>query len=92
MLGGGIGNFAVGEWTDDTSMAIPVAEVAATGADLASDGALNQIVEGWFRWADGGPADIGIQTRAVLSRAKKRTAVGVRDAARQGVAALHDLL
>ena len=73
----------MGEWTDDTSMAIPVAEVAATGADLTSDEALNQIVEGWFRWADGGPADIGIQTRAVLSRAKKRTAVGLRDAARQ---------
>ena len=83
MIGGGIGNFAVGEWTDDTSMAIPVAEVASTGADLTSDEALNQIVEGWFRWADGGPADIGIQTRAVMSLAKKRTAAGLRDAARQ---------
>ena len=33
MVGGGVG-WAPGEWTDDTSMAIAIAEVAATGADL----------------------------------------------------------
>ncbi len=34
MTGGGLGNFAPGEWSDDTSMAVAIAEVAATGADL----------------------------------------------------------
>lgn len=81
MIGGGLGGFAVGEWTDDTSMAVPVAEVAAAGADLTSDDALDQIVEGWFRWRDGGPADIGIQTSAVMRMAKPRTAAGLREAA-----------
>ena len=34
MVGGGPFGWAPGEWTDDTSMAIAIAEVAATGADL----------------------------------------------------------
>jgi ADP-ribosyl-[dinitrogen reductase] hydrolase len=36
MRGGGACNWAPGEWTDDTAMAIAIAEVAATGADLRS--------------------------------------------------------
>ena len=31
MIGGGLGNFAPGEWTDDTSMTWAIAEVAAKG-------------------------------------------------------------
>ena len=34
MVGGGSFGWEPGEWTDDTSMAIAIAEVAATGADL----------------------------------------------------------
>ena len=34
MIGGGLGGFEPGEWTDDTSQAYAIAEVAATGADL----------------------------------------------------------
>ena len=38
MVGGGPFGWAPGEWTDDTSMAVAIAEVAATGADLRSPG------------------------------------------------------
>src|SRR3954453_2387350 len=40
MTGGGLGNFVAGEWSDDTSMAVAIAEVAATGADLTTPEAL----------------------------------------------------
>lgn len=43
MLGGGLGGFAPGEWTDDTSMAIAVLEVAARRHELVSDEALTNI-------------------------------------------------
>ncbi len=69
MTGGGLGNFAPGEWSDDTSMAVAIAEVAATGADLTSDAALDEIARGFLRWHASGPPDIGIQTAAVLGQA-----------------------
>ncbi|GAB3863190.1 hypothetical protein GCM10028801_30230 [Nocardioides maradonensis] len=69
MIGGGLGGFAPGEWTDDTSMAVVIAEVAATGADLRTPEGLDAIAAGFRRWYDGGPADIGIQTRQVLHAA-----------------------
>lgn len=72
MRGGGLGDFAPGEWSDDTSMAVAVARVAATGADLRADDALDAVAAGFLEWYDGGPADIGIQTRAVLARARAR--------------------
>jgi ADP-ribosylglycohydrolase len=72
MLGGGLGNFAPGEWSDDTSMAVAVARVAATGADLRSTPALDAIAEGFLEWYDHGPADIGTQTQSVLSGTRRR--------------------
>lgn len=74
MLGGGLGDFAPGEWSDDTSMAVAVARVAATGVDLCSAEALDAIAEGFLEWFADGPADIGIQTRSVLSNARDRLA------------------
>lgn len=71
MTGGGLGNFAPGEWSDDTSMAVVIAEVAATGVDLASPEALDEIAEGFLRWYAGGPADVGIQTSAVLGATRR---------------------
>ncbi|GFG72166.1 ADP-ribosylglycohydrolase family protein [Mycolicibacter senuensis] len=71
MIGGGIGPFAPGEWTDDTSMAIAIAEVAATGADLRSDAALDAVVARWLQWSHGAK-DVGVQTRSVLSAAARR--------------------
>jgi ADP-ribosylglycohydrolase len=65
MVGGGTFGWAPGEWTDDTSMAIPIAELAATGADLRDEGVLGDLVGDWVRWAGEAP-DVGAQTSAVL--------------------------
>ncbi|MGG7100159.1 ADP-ribosylglycohydrolase family protein [Rhodococcus sp. 24CO] len=67
MIGGGPFKWAPGEWTDDTSMAVAIAEVAATGIDLASTEGLDAIAAQFIRWYDSKPEDIGNQTRAVLS-------------------------
>ena len=64
MIGGGLGGFAPGEWTDDTAMAVGVAQVTATGAvDLTA------IAGRFLDWFGSGPPDVGNQTRAVLSAA-----------------------
>src|ERR1700709_1080728 len=65
MVGGGGFGWAPGEWTDDTSMAIAIAEVAATGADLRDDAAQNAIVERWHGWSRSAK-DVGVQTSNVL--------------------------
>ena len=49
MVGGG--GWEPGEWTDDTSMAIAIAEVAATGADLRDEAAQDAIVARWHEWS-----------------------------------------
>jgi ADP-ribosyl-[dinitrogen reductase] hydrolase len=65
LIGGGLGDFAPGEWTDDTAMAVCIAEVTATGAlDLEAIG------ERFLAWARSGPADIGVSTAAVLRDAR----------------------
>jgi ADP-ribosylglycohydrolase len=82
MVGGGLGPFRPGEWTDDTSMAVAIAEVAARGSDLRSETALDSIVGRWTEWA-GTAKDVGVQTRSVLNSA------GDAGAAREAAAALH---
>ncbi|GMA33187.1 ADP-ribosylglycohydrolase family protein [Litorihabitans aurantiacus] len=69
MIGGGLGDFAPGEWTDDTAQAVAVAQAAATGGDLRDPAMLDAIAAGFARWYAGRPPDVGNQTRAVLSRA-----------------------
>ncbi|MBU8817835.1 ADP-ribosylglycohydrolase family protein [Mycolicibacterium goodii] len=59
-----------GEWTDDTDMAIAIAEVAATGADLRNEAAQDAIVARWYEWSLRAK-DVGIQTRSVLSSAAR---------------------
>ncbi|MBM9460205.1 ADP-ribosylglycohydrolase family protein [Nocardioides sp. zg-536] len=66
MIGGGLGDFAPGEWTDDTTMAWCVADVAATGADLRTEAALDEVARRFREWYETGPADIGNQTASVL--------------------------
>ncbi len=68
MVGGGSFGWEPGEWTDDTSMAIVIAEVAATGADLRDEEALDAIVRRWREWSQDAK-DVGVQTRSVLNRA-----------------------
>ena len=69
MIGGGLGGFAPGEWTDDTAQTWAVADVAATGADLRSEAALDAIARRFADWYAGGPPDLGVQTAAVLRAA-----------------------
>ena len=71
MVGGGSFGWEVGEWTDDTSMAVAIAEVAATGADLRQEESLDAIVKRWYEWSLNAK-DVGVQTRSVLSRAGRR--------------------
>ncbi|PWJ46852.1 ADP-ribosylglycohydrolase [Quadrisphaera granulorum] len=66
MLGGGLGDYAPGEYSDDTQMAVIIAEVSSRGLDLTSAEALDEIADGFIAWAADGPADIGIQTATVL--------------------------
>lgn len=67
MVGGGPFNWAPGEWTDDTSMAVPIAEAIARGQLLTDSETLADIVLDWKVWAQGAK-DVGSQTRSVLSR------------------------
>jgi ADP-ribosyl-[dinitrogen reductase] hydrolase len=85
MVGGG--PWEPGEWTDDTSMAIAIAEVAATGADLRDEEALDALVRRWHEWSQDAK-DIGIQTRSVL-RAAHWLGLNARTA-REASAALHE--
>jgi ADP-ribosylglycohydrolase len=69
MSGGGLGNFAPGEWSDDTAMAVAVAEGLAVGTDSV---ALDEIASRFLAWYAGNPPDVGIQTSAVLAEAGRR--------------------
>ncbi|HWS58962.1 MAG TPA: ADP-ribosylglycohydrolase family protein, partial [Actinotalea sp.] len=79
MLGGGLGDLAPGEWSDDTQMAVCIARVAATGADLTSPTALDAVAAAFEGWLTGGASDVGAQTRAVLQSAARATGpAGIR--------------
>lgn len=65
MIGGGLGPYAPGEWSDDTQMSVVVARVAADQG-LRRVAALDAVVHGWIDWLDGGATDVGTQTRQVL--------------------------
>lgn len=62
MKGGGSFNWSPGEWTDDTQLAVAVlAAIPQRESQIES-------VEARFRaWYNSSPADVGIQTRSVLS-------------------------
>jgi ADP-ribosyl-[dinitrogen reductase] hydrolase len=52
-------------------MAIAIAEVAATGAELRDEEALDALVRRWHEWSLHAN-DVGVQTRSVLSRAGRQ--------------------
>lgn len=82
MTGEGPFGFEPGEWTDDTSMAIAIAELAA-GADLRMASTQDQLVRRWIDWTRVSK-DVGVQTASVLSSASKQgTALAATEAARQ---------
>lgn len=80
MIGGGLGNFAPGEWTDDTAQTFVVAQALAEETEPARR--LDSIAQGLADWFASGPPDIGIQTRKLLSSlGTSPSAVEMRDAA-----------
>lgn len=84
MVGGGLGHYRPGEWSDDTQMAVCIAQVSATGADLTTEPALDQIAEHFLAWAASGPGDMGTQISTVLRTAAsghRQPAARVRAAA-----------
>ncbi len=58
-----------GAWTDDTDMALCVAQVAATGTSLDGIEGRRAVAARFSDWYASGPPDIGNQTRAVLRTA-----------------------
>lgn len=84
MQGGGLGPYAPGEWSDDTQVAVVIARVAATGADLTSRAALDAIANGFIDWLASAASDVGAQTHAVLtSVARHRGEPGVSERMRR---------
>jgi ADP-ribosylglycohydrolase len=67
MSGGGPFGFDPGEYSDDTAMAVCIAQVAATGADLTTDVALADVAARFLAWGEDAK-DVGNQTRAVFLR------------------------
>lgn len=73
MKGGGPFGFAPAEWTDDTSMAIPIAQAlleSASGAGSSSPAALTMVVRAWTAWASEAK-DVGAQTSSVIAAARR---------------------
>lgn len=85
MIGGGLGGFAPGEWTDDTAQAVAIAEVAATGADLRTEATLDRVAQRFADWYAANPPDVGIQTRAVLEAAGRHPSAATMRAAADAV-------
>lgn len=77
MIGGGLGPWEPGEWTDDTQMALCIAAEAATGP-IGIDAVASRFLE----WSRQPPKDIGIQTAAVLRASSSPAELGQRAAQR----------
>jgi ADP-ribosylglycohydrolase len=73
MKGGGPFGFAPAEWTDDTSMAIPIAQAllaSASDGGASSPAALTMVVQAWTAWA-AEAKDVGAQTSSVIAAARR---------------------
>nr|WP_251045412.1 ADP-ribosylglycohydrolase family protein [Arthrobacter sp. ISL-5] len=81
MKGGGPFGFAPAEWTDDTSMAVPITQALLEAAyDAASSpaAALTLIVPAWTEWA-AGANDVDAQTSSVIAAAGRLASEAGRD-------------
>jgi ADP-ribosylglycohydrolase len=90
MRGGGLGPYAPGEYSDDTQMAVCIAQVTATGADLRDADALDRVAGAFLRWRREGASDIGIQTRQVLDAVSHVAETGLAAAMRDAARRLHE--
>ncbi|MET3809415.1 ADP-ribosylglycohydrolase family protein [Arthrobacter sp. UYEF3] len=80
MKGGGPFGFAPAEWTDDTSMAIPIAQAlleATSDAGSSSPAAFTMVVRAWTAWA-AEAKDVGAQTSSVIAAARRLAAAAGR--------------
>ena len=75
MKGGGPFGFDPAEWTDDTSMAIPIAEALLDAGPTPE--ALDAVVCAWTAWA-AEAKDVGSQTSSVIHAANQRAAAAGR--------------
>lgn len=67
VFGVGVFGHELGEWTDDTAMAMPILEALARGDSLLDPRTLASIVSRWLEWS-ATAKDVGAQTRSVLGR------------------------
>ena len=87
MIGSGV--FAPGEWTDDTSMAIPILQALAEGRDLLDQTTMDRVAATWLEWSREAK-DVGIHTSEMLTNAPKPiTATGLTKTAAAKFAAGH---
>ncbi|GAA4189217.1 hypothetical protein GCM10022288_16660 [Gryllotalpicola kribbensis] len=77
--------WGLGEWTDDTSMAVPILQALARGRSLDDSAVLASIVGEWIGWCRSAK-DVGLQTKAVLAGIRHVT----EDDARASARAVHD--
>lgn len=76
------GGWELGEWTDDTAMALPILSALADGRSLDDEATLDRLVGQWIGWSTTAK-DVGIQIRAVLRDARQPSAAAARAAAVQ---------
>ncbi|MCF4136929.1 ADP-ribosylglycohydrolase family protein [Streptomyces sp. Tue 6430] len=82
MIGGGLGPYGPGDYSDDTQMQVCIAKVAAGGVDLRTPEALDAIATRFQGRLSGGASDVGSQTRAVLGAARSAHGSSAVDNAR----------
>lgn len=66
------GGWELGEWTDDTAMAVPILRALADGRRLDDPDVLAGLVCDWIGWSRGAK-DVGIQIGTVLRAVASRT-------------------
>lgn len=66
MRGGGLGDYAPGEWSDDTQLSICLAEITAQGIDLTLEETLDDIATRYIAAVAGGVRELDAQTRVVF--------------------------
>ncbi|GAA2175686.1 ADP-ribosylglycohydrolase family protein [Agrococcus versicolor] len=75
------GPWELGEWTDDTAMAVPILRALAEGRRLDEEATLDALVAEWAGWRRGAK-DVGVQIGRVLGTIRSLTAADARRAAR----------
>lgn len=74
-----------GEWTDDTSMGVPILQLVASGRSWDEPTTIAYLLDSWSGWAKNA-MDVGVQTRNVLEQITSFT----EDAAKQVSQKLHE--